>query len=571
MNNNIKQATTGTTATTNQSVSSDMNIDMGSSLSSGQSGNTALSNDDALHVEGDTWSEDARITRELSEDALPHHYDNDTVMSDSELDLQLEVDECPSLGKEHQARMLKEIQLLRVKLFKATTLSLQHPLKSDIATQASFLQRQLRLAKDNYDLLFENVTNNNHVASSELTMVPSDTPFMQWKGHKFNTKKFIFQSMDACLTQFEDVLESRSINVELHWKRIIKPKMSTGMADWTRKLIEQHPTISWGQFKAKLKAKYSASEAEEKKAALSKLKSLKLEKCESLEVYIDKFITLKDLAGITEDTSLTDYLLKGLEMDLYSPVSLNISQSREKGKDTLDYAISQLRSVYDLLRRDTYYKEEKRRKEREYEQRIIHAVQQRQSGNQSSSRHYKFNNKHPRQQPYSKGFDNKKQTRRAGQFHQKSGQALKCYDCGYTPFTYDHKAVCKKNPRNIKHNKNKSKKSIVPTPTATMDTDDSSSDDESSQHFSVATIAPKKAEKEVSKMDTDSECKQFDSDYFRKMPNNNMNTNGLLYLPVILETNAGIKVNTWFLLDTGCTFSAISPQLVSFFKFKYLQ
>ena len=215
--------------------------------------------------------------------------------------------------------------------------------------------------------------------------------------------------MDAWLTQFEDVLESRSINVELNWKRIIKPKMSTGMTEWTRKLIdEQHPTISWGQFKAKLKAKDSSSEAEEKKAALSKLKSLKLEKCESLEAYIDKFITLKDLACTTEDTSLTDYLLKDLEMDLYSPVSLNISHSREKGKDTLDYAISQLRSVYDLLRRDTYYKEEKRRKEREYEQRIIHAVQQRQSGNQSSI---------------------------AGRFHQKRGQALECYDCGYTPFT----------------------------------------------------------------------------------------------------------------------------------------
>ena len=97
-----------------------------------------------------------------------------------------------------------------------------------------------------------------------------------------------------------------------------------------------------------------------------------------------------------------------------------------------------------------------------------------------------------------------------------------------------------------------------------MNTDDSSSDDEINQHLSVATIEPKKAEKEVSKMDTDSECKQFDSDYFMKMPNNNMNTNGLLYLPAILETIAGIKVNTQFLLDTDCTFSAISPQLVSF-------
>ena len=112
-------------------------------------------------------------------------------------------------------------------------------------------------------------------------------------------------------------LESRSINVvDANWKRIIKPKMSTGMV------------------------KYSVSEAEEKKPALNKLKNLKLEKCDNLEEYINRLINLKDLAGIKEDTSLTDYLLRGLEMDLYSPVSLNISQSRHKEKDTLDYAIS---------------------------------------------------------------------------------------------------------------------------------------------------------------------------------------------------------------------------------------
>ena len=120
-------------------------------------------------------------------------------------------------------------------------------------------------------------------------------------------------------------------------------------------MIEKYSHISWGQFKSKLKAKYGPFEAEEKKAAPNKLKNLKLEKCESLEIYIDKFTTLKDLAGVTKNTSLTDYLLKGLDIDLYSPVSLNTSQSRDKEKDTLGYAISQLRSVYDLLRRDSYY------------------------------------------------------------------------------------------------------------------------------------------------------------------------------------------------------------------------
>ena len=218
-----------------------------------------------------------------------------------------------------------------------------------------------------------------------------------------------------------------------------------------------------------------------------------------------------------------------------------------------------------MLRRDSYYKKEKRRKEKEYEQRIIVAVQQRQFYNRVQFRNDKFS-KNYRQQPYgNRPLNDKKSTRRAEKFNKKGAKALKCYDCGYTPLTYSHKGVCKKNPNNKKNNKNRSKNSIVPTPAATMDTDVSSSDnDKSEQRFAVATIVPKKKKKEASKMGTVSECKHFNSNYFRKMANNNMNTNGLLYLPIILEVNAGIKVNTLFLLDTGCTFSAISPQLITF-------
>jgi hypothetical protein len=57
-------------------------------------------------------------------------------------------------------------------------------------------------------------------------------------------------------------------------------------------------------------------------------------------------------------------------------LSLNISQSSDKEKNALDHAISQLRNVYDLLRRDSYYKEEKHRKDEEVIQRIIKQLKQ---------------------------------------------------------------------------------------------------------------------------------------------------------------------------------------------------
>ncbi|KAL9550832.1 hypothetical protein MBANPS3_004539 [Mucor bainieri] len=163
------------------------------------------------------------------------------------------------------------------------------PGDSTLASNAGFLKRQLVMLKDNYNLLFDGVSMRSQLEPSPgigSTIVPSDnTPYIQWKGHKFNTKRFIYPTMDACcFQQFEDVLESRSMDdLETNWKRIIKPKMSTGMAEWTRRLIKQHPAITWGQFKAQLKVKYSPVELEEKKICLHKLKTLKLKQSETLE------------------------------------------------------------------------------------------------------------------------------------------------------------------------------------------------------------------------------------------------------------------------------------------------
>ncbi|KAG2205219.1 hypothetical protein INT46_007807 [Mucor plumbeus] len=101
-----------------------MDIEIGTSLSSGQ-GVNVLSNDDALHFEHNTCSEDARITRKLNEDVLPHYYD-DIIMSDNEFVLQFDGDECPSLGKEHQVKLLNKIKQLLDQLNKKIALSIRH-------------------------------------------------------------------------------------------------------------------------------------------------------------------------------------------------------------------------------------------------------------------------------------------------------------------------------------------------------------------------------------------------------------------------------------------------------------
>jgi hypothetical protein len=44
----------------------------------------------------------------------------------SEFNIQLVGDGCPFLGKEHQVRLLNEVKQLRVQLYKAAALSINH-------------------------------------------------------------------------------------------------------------------------------------------------------------------------------------------------------------------------------------------------------------------------------------------------------------------------------------------------------------------------------------------------------------------------------------------------------------
>ncbi|OAD08490.1 hypothetical protein MUCCIDRAFT_105456 [Mucor lusitanicus CBS 277.49] len=526
---NGSNGSAGFGSTDHRNALRDAGIASGSSLSAIQrSGSTGALSNDALHPGADACSDDARIDQALSDDALSM-IDHDTVMDDGEL-LEFKFDkEIQPLSVDQQASMARDIKLLQRKLFEATGVSLLMPEDSKLASNAGSLKRQLIMAKDNYALLFGDVTEPSLAAvnSTANKLVPSDTPYIQWKGHRFNGKKYTFLTMDACFSQFQDVLESRGIEIEANWKQIIKPKMSTtGMASCTCELIAKYPAITWGQFKSSLKAKYSSSEIEEQKAFLNKLKTLKLDKCSSLETCIEKFLALKDLADVKNADTLIEYLLRGLDIELYEHVFLAVSRAPKESK-TLDFAISELRSVYYLLRKDDYYRQEKQRKDDELNAKIIrHMVksQERAEGRGSSSLSFK---------------DHRKQTRRAGRYHVKSeskknmgGDTLKCFNCGFTPYTYSHKAVCTKNPRNLnKGNKKKSKKSsIVPKPAVSdNDTDlSSSSDDESDLTFAVATISAKSKDKEeVVSMDTDSECKHLN------------------------KSKSGVKVNTWFLLDTG--------------------
>ncbi|CEP19817.1 hypothetical protein [Parasitella parasitica] len=209
------------------------------------------------------------------------------------------------LTRNEQLAMLEKVNNLKKQLYLEAKEAMVNPDNSQAATKASFNFRQVEAMQKYYDFLFAD------------SSVPSDTPYFQWKGHKFMSKKYVFRNVDMCLTQLENVLESRSMDVETHWKRIIKARMSTGMANWAKEILKSNSLLTWGQFKVLLKAKYSGSGAEERMAAVNMMKNLKLSAFQSIEAYLEAFNNLKEQAGATEDTLLVDHLLKGLDHEMY--------------------------------------------------------------------------------------------------------------------------------------------------------------------------------------------------------------------------------------------------------------
>ncbi|KAG2189718.1 hypothetical protein INT46_002651, partial [Mucor plumbeus] len=470
-----------------------------------------------------------------------------------------------------QASLKKQINILRRELYNFAKESLIDPDNSEAATLASFKFKQLEAIQKYYEFLFgaEAVMSNEY-----NTAVPIETPYFQWRGHTFMNKKFIFSNVDACLTQFENVLESRAMNVETNWKRIIKARMSTGMANWAKEVIKKNNMITWNQFKLLLKSKYSCSEAEERKAAVNQMKSLKLSKFDSIEAFLEKFMELKEQSGITEDTLLVDYLLKGLNHEMYTQVNLLISASRDQDKNTIDAAISYLRSVYELYERDPHFKLEKQRKIDEMKDQVFKQVLEASNRNSRkpigpsfgssyhSSNHRNSNHQRGRFNSH-QNFQSRFKSPIPGPYvHRHNDRRHRaCYDCGFTPFTMAHKNECP-GKVNEDRNRNENRNDIVPKPIQdpkNNNNDTDSENEESHQTFAALSIN--------TEMDTD--CK-LNTNNFSEMPlQSNMSANNPLYLPIILE-NDNVSVRTWFLLDTGCTFSAISPKLASYLNVKLI-
>jgi hypothetical protein len=119
-------------------------------------------------------SDEASVDRKQNKPSNTSTEDLENASSSSILD--------GNLNSETKSELIKQIDLLKVAVFKATMKGITGQEGSIEAKTLSAATRKLEIAQKSFALLFP----------QENTLVPAETPCFQWKGHVFNRRKPIF-------------------------------------------------------------------------------------------------------------------------------------------------------------------------------------------------------------------------------------------------------------------------------------------------------------------------------------------------------------------------------------------
>lgn len=553
-----------------------------------------------------------------------HHFDGKSTSA-------MDVDDCSSVIEEtnlSRTDLRKQINTLKLQLARATQLLLTSN-SEEAKAEVIRLKDLIALSNEVYNVMlpsevpepvnsstsasvssnatssdnFDHTSRSNNTSNSFL--VPSSLPWIQWKDHFFNRKAAVYDTPLACLDIFELVLDAHGLGLDQHWRRLIKPRLSSSMLAWL-KTVDQ--SFSWLQFKEKVISKYGLSPAQEKAEAKLKLQQLRIKRNESINEYVDRFNVLREKANVVDTTELVKALLAPLPHALNEAINIHVLLCDDPNKDTVEYTIEKLKIAYVDYQSRHYL-------DKSFSTTLPSSPRRRED---RQTRHAK-----PYDRNSSDGFPRKLAARPSNQakpssrkespwcdIHKFHGHATAdcranalnnpgnmptaprtCYTCKklWVPgHNCSSNASSKHNPHRKSHDKkhrngyhssssgrhSSSTKHVRPplvpgTKPSKRHSSTSSSeshsdgettssdidmDEQSGDENLVYAAAALDLDSNDRKGKNKAECK-YNDDYFCQRPDNFM-SNDAIYLPLTVE-----KIKVWALLDSGCTFSAISPQL----------
>ncbi|KAL9536583.1 hypothetical protein MBANPS3_012540 [Mucor bainieri] len=191
--------------------------------------------------------------------------------------------------------------------------------------------------------------------SAHLRAPPKGLPYIQWRSHMFKQGETKFADPVVCLTFFEVILNQHTIPIDIHWKRMIPPKVSAAMLRWVMSVSDATP---WAEFKRLFFSRYGHSpELVLQADAKQKLMTLSIRKKDLISEYIDRFEQLRAKADLRDnDPIFHRALLDPLPEDARR--TLNVFNSISGGPDAalepINGTIAKVKGVYDFFQKENH-------------------------------------------------------------------------------------------------------------------------------------------------------------------------------------------------------------------------
>jgi len=124
-------------------------------------------------------------------------------------------------------------------------------------------------------------------SSSSKPIVPTDLPLLQWTGNVHDSSKMVFASIHECLDRFEDIVESYSQDINVHWCRLLPRMLSPDQRSWFIDSLKPHALMDWSFARKTLVEKYGIQDADRQAQFMLELLTMSMGRDDSVEQYTD--------------------------------------------------------------------------------------------------------------------------------------------------------------------------------------------------------------------------------------------------------------------------------------------
>ncbi|KAI9243232.1 hypothetical protein EDC94DRAFT_666052 [Helicostylum pulchrum] len=122
--------------------------------------------------------------------------------------------------------------------------------------------------------------------SSRPPTVPTQLPFFQWMGHVYDDTRTVFPSLNACVSKFEDVLNTYQLEFNDHWCRLLPLCLPIEIRAWLADFTKDSSNATWNDSKAAINLQYGITQDAEQEVATTDLLDLQMSNNQTIESFM---------------------------------------------------------------------------------------------------------------------------------------------------------------------------------------------------------------------------------------------------------------------------------------------